>query len=54
MSPLLIGRDVPALRNINLKIPAGKTAAFWLDALVRVNTIASLITRFYDIDEGEI
>lgn len=49
-----LGRDVLALRNINLKILAGKTVAlvgrFGLGKL----TIASLITRFYDIDEGEI
>lgn len=48
------GRDVPALRNINLKIPAGKTVALVGRSGSGKSTIASLITRFYDIDEGEI
>ena len=48
------GRDMPALRNINLKIPAGKTVALVGRSGSGKSTIASLITRFYDIDEGEI
>ncbi|MGG8925069.1 ATP-binding cassette domain-containing protein, partial [Escherichia coli] len=48
------GRDVPALRNINLKIPAGKTVALFGRSGSGKSTIASPITRFYDIDEGEI
>ena len=48
------GRDVPALRNINLKIPAGKTVALVGRSGSGKSTIASLITSFYDIDEGEI
>ncbi|MGU0016199.1 ATP-binding cassette domain-containing protein [Escherichia coli] len=47
MSPLLYpGRDVPALRNINLKIPAGKTVALVGRSGSGKSTIASLITRF--------
>ena len=41
-------------RNINLKIPAGKTVALVGRSGSGKSTIASLITRFYDIDEGEI
>lgn len=48
------GREVPALRNINLKIPAGKTVALVGRSGSGKSTIASLITRFYDIDEGHI
>lgn len=48
------GRDVFVLRNINLKISVGKTVVlvgrFGSGKLI----IVSLITRFYDIDEGEI
>ncbi|WP_141008388.1 ATP-binding cassette domain-containing protein, partial [Escherichia coli] len=43
------GRDVPALRNINLKIPAGKTVALVGRSGSGTSTIASLIPRFYDI-----
>lgn len=48
------GRETPALRNINLSIPAGKTVALVGRSGSGKSTIASLITRFYDIDEGEI
>ena len=45
------GRDTPALRNINLTIPAGKTVALVGRSGSGKSTIASLITRFYDINE---
>ncbi len=48
------GREVTALRNINLKIHAGKTVALVGRSGSGKSTIASLITRFYDIDEGHI
>ncbi len=48
------GRETPALRNINLTIPAGKTVALVGRSGSGKSTIASLITRFYDIDEGQI
>ncbi|MEI8441243.1 ATP-binding cassette domain-containing protein, partial [Escherichia coli] len=39
---------------INLKIPAGKRVALVGRTGSGKSTIASVITRFYDIDEGEI
>jgi len=48
------GRDTPALRNINLTIPAGKTVALVGRSGSGKSTLASLITRFYEIQEGEI
>ena len=48
------GREAPALRNITLNIPAGKTVALVGRSGSGKSTIASLMTRFYDIDEGEI
>lgn len=48
------GRDIPALRDINLAIPAGKTVALVGRSGSGKSTIASLITRFYDVDSGEI
>lgn len=48
------GRDAPALRNINLSIPAGKTVALVGRSGSGKSTIAGLLTRFYDIDSGEI
>ncbi|PWW10188.1 lipid A ABC transporter ATP-binding protein/permease MsbA [Mangrovibacter plantisponsor] len=48
------GRDVPALRDISLTIPSGKTVALVGRSGSGKSTIASLITRFYDIDDGQI
>lgn len=48
------GRETPALRNVSLRIPAGKTVALVGRSGSGKSTIASLITRFYDIDDGEI
>lgn len=48
------GRDIPALSNINLKLPAGKTVALVGRSGSGKSTIASLLTRFYDIQSGEI
>lgn len=47
-------RETPALKNISFKIPAGKTIALVGRSGSGKSTIASLITRFYDINEGEI
>ncbi|QCR36552.1 lipid A ABC transporter ATP-binding protein/permease MsbA [Nissabacter sp. SGAir0207] len=48
------GKDIPALRDINLHIPAGKTVALVGRSGSGKSTIASLMTRFYDVQEGEI
>lgn len=48
------GREVPALRDINLRIPEGKTVALVGRSGSGKSTMASLITRFYDIDKGSI
>lgn len=48
------GRDVPALRNISMSLPAGKTVALVGRSGSGKSTIASLLTRFYDIQSGEI
>lgn len=48
------GRDAPALHNISLTIPRGKTLALVGRSGSGKSTIASLLTRFYDIQQGEI
>jgi len=48
------GREIPALRDVNLMIPAGKTVALVGRSGSGKSTIASLITRFYDAQQGEI
>lgn len=48
------GREIPALRDVNLIIPAGKTVALVGRSGSGKSTIASLITRFYDAQQGEI
>lgn len=53
-SPLPTRVAKAALRNINLDIPEGKTVALVGRSGSGKSTIASLITRFYDVDEGQI
>ncbi|OON40854.1 lipid ABC transporter permease/ATP-binding protein [Izhakiella australiensis] len=48
------GREAPALHNISLTIPRGKTLALVGRSGSGKSTIASLLTRFYDIQQGEI
>ncbi|MDH2897744.1 lipid A ABC transporter ATP-binding protein/permease MsbA [Rahnella sp. PAMC25617] len=48
------GRDIPALRNISFGLPEGKTVALVGRSGSGKSTIANLLTRFYDIQEGKI
>ncbi|EIC84803.1 lipid A ABC transporter ATP-binding protein/permease MsbA [Serratia sp. M24T3] len=46
--------EKPALRDISFEIPAGKTVALVGRSGSGKSTIANLMTRFYDIQQGEI
>ncbi|MDA3979123.1 lipid A ABC transporter ATP-binding protein/permease MsbA [Gallibacterium sp. AGMB14963] len=48
------GKDEPALSHISFSIPAGKTVALVGRSGSGKSTIANLITRFYDIQQGAI
>ena len=48
------GKEEKALNNISFYVPAGKTVALVGRSGSGKSTIANLVTRFYDIDEGEI
>lgn len=47
-------RETPALVNVSFKVPAGKTIALVGRSGSGKSTIASLLTRFYDLEHGEI
>ncbi|CAG9001195.1 MAG: Lipid A export ATP-binding/permease protein MsbA [Candidatus Celerinatantimonas neptuna] len=47
-------KDAPVLRNIGFKVDAGKTIALVGRSGSGKTTIASLLSRFYDIDDGTI
>ncbi|PQJ67217.1 lipid A ABC transporter ATP-binding protein/permease MsbA [Photobacterium angustum] len=47
-------KDTPALRNVSFTLPAGKTLALVGRSGSGKSTIANLLTRFYDIESGEI
>ncbi|EKT62087.1 lipid A ABC transporter ATP-binding protein/permease MsbA [Providencia burhodogranariea] len=47
-------KEHPALDNISFNLPAGKSVALVGRSGSGKSTIANLITRFYDIDEGSI
>ena len=47
-------RQEPALKNITFKVEHGKTVALVGRSGSGKTTIASLMTRFYDIEEGQI
>ena len=47
-------KDTPALHNVSFKVEAGKSVALVGRSGSGKSTIASLLTRFYDIDQGEI
>ncbi|MGX8807556.1 ATP-binding cassette domain-containing protein, partial [Enterobacter hormaechei] len=44
----------PALKNLSFTIPEGKTVALVGRSGSGKSTIANLLTRFYDVNEGEI
>lgn len=48
------GKEQPTLKNISFHLPAGKTVALVGRSGSGKSTIANLITRFYDIDSGQI
>ena len=48
------GKDELALNNISFSVPAGKTVALVGRSGSGKSTIANLVTRFYDIEKGEI
>ncbi|MCR9423389.1 lipid A ABC transporter ATP-binding protein/permease MsbA [Vibrio sp. RM-69-4] len=48
------GKEKPALSHVSFEIPQGKTVALVGRSGSGKSTIASLLTRFYDIDSGAI
>ncbi|MGC7589370.1 lipid A ABC transporter ATP-binding protein/permease MsbA [Bisgaard Taxon 46] len=48
------GKQEPALNNISFEVPKGKTVALVGRSGSGKSTIANLVTRFYDVDQGEI
>nr|WP_086940366.1 lipid A ABC transporter ATP-binding protein/permease MsbA [Thaumasiovibrio occultus] len=47
-------KDEPALKKVSFSLPAGKTVALVGRSGSGKSTIANLMTRFYDVDSGEI
>ncbi|MFA9488528.1 MULTISPECIES: lipid A ABC transporter ATP-binding protein/permease MsbA [unclassified Mannheimia] len=49
-----VSKEEKALNNISFEIPKGKTVALVGRSGSGKSTIANLLTRFYDVDDGEI
>lgn len=47
-------KETPALHNVSFKVEAGRSVALVGRSGSGKSTIASLLTRFYDIEQGEI
>lgn len=47
-------KEIPTLNNVSFNIPSGKTLALVGRSGSGKSTIASLLTRFYDTEQGEI
>ena len=47
-------QEKPAIQDISIRIPRGKTTAFVGPSGAGKSTVISLISRFYDVTEGEI
>ncbi|MFM2479846.1 lipid A ABC transporter ATP-binding protein/permease MsbA [Celerinatantimonas sp. YJH-8] len=47
-------KEEPVLKNISFEVPAGKTIALVGRSGSGKTTVASLLPRFYDIDDGDI
>lgn len=47
-------KDIPALKDVSFNIPSGKTVALVGRSGSGKSTIASLFTRFYNLDSGSI
>ncbi len=48
------GKEIPALNQVSFSIPKGKTVALVGRSGSGKSTIANLLTRFYNVDSGEI
>lgn len=49
-----VGKDEPALCNLSFDVEKGKTVALVGRSGSGKSTIANLVTRFYDVEQGEI
>lgn len=48
------GRDIPALNNVSIQVPAGKTIALVGQSGSGKSTLLNLVLRFFDVSSGQI